>query len=175
MRNLFQRRAQAPSAEREWHGFMAIPGDRITELARQRLAAERLAGLTLYVVDDGSDGEARAVFVNVDAVEAEIDQRKARLHEELAAAAIERHGLGDWDDPEYRARLEAAADEDMQSPGVQARLQEITEAAFNNTDHWAKGGFDNLPDNDTRYSLFRVNPATGRIGPGSVVSLPDPD
>lgn|SRR6185295_4304118 len=169
------RRATAAGTEREWHEFMAIPGDRITEIARQRLAAERLAGLTLYVVNDGAEGETRGVFVNVDAVEAEIDERTTKLHEELAAAAIERHGVGDWDDPDYRARLEAAADEDMQSPDFQARLQQITEAAFNNTDHWVKGGFDNLPDNDVTYSLYRVNLATGRIGPGSLVSLPEWD
>ncbi len=157
MRNPFRRRRKLPGAKDEWNEGEHVPlGDDHVAIPADRLsseAVERLSGVMLYDLSKFSpeavelpleDQTGQGVFVNVDAVYAEVDEwlnEKRRLG----------HGFPPEDE------MDAAI-----------------EAAFNDTNHWVRGGINDM--GDARYSVCRVNLATGRIAftdrlRGNVASL----
>lgn len=81
MRNPFRRRRRKlPGAKSEWNEAEHIPlGDSYVAVPEDQLPAqtiERLAGVQLYKLDKMSpDAEGLGVFINVDAVNAEVEAK----------------------------------------------------------------------------------------------------
>jgi hypothetical protein len=136
MRNPFRRRRRLSGAEADWDEQEHIPiDDDYVAIPVEQLpteAVERLGDVTLY--DMGEEGTG--VFVNIDAVEAEINTL--------------------WTTDYLLEHGEPSEEE----------IDATYSAAYNNRDHWVKGGIDEIRagDDETRYSCMRVNLTTGRIG-----------
>jgi hypothetical protein len=147
MRNPFRRRRKLHGATGEWNEAEHVPiGDEYVAIPTEQLpaeAVERLRGVKLYQVPD-QGGHGHAILVNVDAVEAEVDE---------------------WIDNWSRESAERAlAGEDPPDEPDESEMRAVMEAAFNNPDHWVRGEVDEMAEPGTRYSMMRIDLLTGRIG-----------
>ena len=136
MRNPFRRRRRVPCAEAEWDESEHIDiGDDHMATPAEQLPAEAMARLERVMTFSTRDEpDSTCVLVNIDAVQAELDE---------------------WLEAQLSARYEPSERE----------LKAANYEVFDNLDHWVTSQEEVDPDDDeTQYSVFRVNVVTGRIG-----------